>query len=100
MILGYRIRCVKFTTNLQCDLQGPRIAWSADFDRYLPFEPGVLEICEKRPLCIRKDWLHTVERARPDYPIEQVWRSWLVLRGAQVSGILKPLYLDPKADEA
>jgi amidase len=84
-----------FATDLACDIQGTRIAWSGDFAGYLPFEPGVLEVCEKALSTFRKLGC-TVECAVPDYPIEQVWRSWLMLRGAQVSAILKPLFLDPE----
>ena len=30
---------------LESDLRGKRIAWSGDFRGYLPFEPGVLDVC-------------------------------------------------------
>jgi amidase len=84
----------QFAANLDCDFTGGRIAWSGDFNGYLPFEPGVLELCE-RALQTFESLGCSVEQAVPDYPIEQVWRNWLALRGAQVSAILKPLYSDP-----
>jgi amidase len=84
----------RFTDSLDRDLKGVRIAWSGDFAGYLPFEPGVLELCESA-LGVFEDLGCIVERAVPDYPIEQVWRNWLVLRAFQISALLKPLYLDP-----
>lgn len=34
-----------FQRRLETDLKGKRIAWSGDFRGYLPYEPGVLEVC-------------------------------------------------------
>jgi amidase len=85
----------RFTAALERDFKGVRIAWSGDFAGYLPFEPGVLKLCEstlrvfERLGCI-------VERTVPDYPVQQVWQNWLVLRASQVSAFLKPFYLEPE----
>ena len=85
----------QFTEDLERNFKDVRIAWTGNFGEYLPFEPGVLELCESSLRTFEKIGC-IVERAVPDYPIDQVWRNWLVLRGAQVSAILKPLYLNPE----
>ena len=84
----------RFTLPLERDFKGTRVAWMGDFGGYLPFEPGVLELCEsamkvfERLGCI-------VESATPDFPIERVWRAWLKLRASQVGAALKEFYDDP-----
>ena len=35
----------QFAEPLKRDFKGARIAWAGDFGGYLPFEPGVLELC-------------------------------------------------------
>ncbi|HVA79836.1 MAG TPA: amidase family protein [Candidatus Binataceae bacterium] len=36
-----------------------------------------------------------MEEAAPDYPLERVWQSWLVLRAWQVGAKLRQYHLDP-----
>jgi len=36
-----------FAGSLETNLKGKRIAWGADCDGYLPYEPGVLDICKQ-----------------------------------------------------
>src|SRR5439155_21647034 len=36
----------RFKAPLDSDLKGKRIAWVGDFNGYLPYEPGVLEVCK------------------------------------------------------
>ena len=38
---------VAYRESLKRDFRGARIGWLGDFDGYLPFEPGVLGLCEK-----------------------------------------------------
>jgi amidase len=85
----------RFTAALERDFKGVRIAWSGDFAGYLPFEPGVLEVCESA-LRVLESLGCIVELAVPDYPVQQVWQNWLVLRASQVSALLKPFYLQPQ----
>jgi len=87
-----------FTAPLDRDFKGTRIAWLGDFGGYLPFEPGVLEVC-RRALKAFEDLGCIVEEARPDYPIDRVWQNWLKLRAWQVGAILKELYGDPARRE-
>ncbi|WP_454811506.1 amidase [Labrys neptuniae] len=84
----------RFTEPLKRDLKGVRIAWLGDCGGYLPFEPGVLDLC-RAALKTFEALGCTVEEARPDYPIENVWRNWLPLRAWQTGSGLKVLYDDP-----
>ena len=84
----------RFQGRLERDFKGKRIAWAGDFKGYLPYEPGVLNVC--------KDALKTfesmgciVEEAQPDYSIDAVWRAWLRLRAWQSGGGLLAYYNDP-----
>ncbi|GAC1457596.1 MAG: amidase [Steroidobacteraceae bacterium] len=83
-----------FQQRLATDLKGKRIAWSGDFRGYLPFEPGVLEVC-KGALKVFESLGCTVEEAQPDYPLDAVWRAWLQLRAWQAGGALVAYYNDP-----
>ena len=85
----------KFAEPLKRDFKGARIAYLGDFDGYLPFDPGVLELC-KGALKVFEELGCTVEEAIPDYPIERVWENWLKLRAWQVGAILKVFYSDPE----
>jgi len=84
----------RFQCRLERDFKGVRIAWVGDFKGYLPFEPGVLEVCEgalktfEAMGCI-------IEEAQPDYPIEAMWRAWLTLRAWQSGSALLAYYNDP-----
>jgi amidase len=84
----------RFAEPIERDFAGARIAWGGDFGGYLPFQPGVLELC-RGALGAFETIGCVVEDAVPGYPVERVWQSWLVLRAWQVGGILKHLYADP-----
>jgi len=84
----------RFRARLERDHKGKRIAWAGDFKGYLPYEPGVLDLC--------RDALKTfeamgciVEEAQPDFSIEAVWRAWLTLRAWQSGSALLAWYEDP-----
>jgi amidase len=83
-----------FTQSLKRDFKGVRIAWPGDFNGYLPFEPGVLELC-KAALKTFETLGCTIEEARPDYPLERVWDAWVKLRSWQNSANLRVFYADP-----
>ena len=83
-----------FSGPLERDFKGTRVAWLGDFGGYLPFEPGVLDLC-KRSLKIFEQLGCIVEEARPDFPIEEVWRNWLKIRASQVGARFKKFYNDP-----
>jgi amidase len=84
----------QFTQPLKRDFKGARIAWLGDFGGYLSFEPGVLDLC-RRALKPFQDLGCMVDEAWPDYPVDQVWKSWLKLRAWQVGAFLKEAYADP-----
>ncbi|MHB8381725.1 MAG: amidase, partial [Candidatus Binataceae bacterium] len=75
--LSIREDPARFTSSLARDFTGARIAWGGDFGGYLPFDPGVLDLC-RDALGIFSDLGCIVEDAIPGYPIESVWQSWLV----------------------
>src|ERR1700720_954296 len=75
----------RFQEPLRIDLKGKRIAWAGDFKGYLPFEPGVLDVC-KAALKTFESMGCIVEEAQPNYPIDAVWRAWLQLRAWQAGG--------------
>ena len=79
---------------LQRDFKGARIAWGGDFNGYLPYEPGVLEVC-RGALKAFESLGCIVEEAQPDYSIEAVWQAWRRLRAWQSGGELLALYNDP-----
>jgi amidase len=83
-----------FQGSLERDFKGARIAWAGDFNGYLPFEPGVLDVC-RNALKTFETLGCVVEEAQPDYSIDAVWRAWLKLRAWQNGGTLLPYYNDP-----
>lgn len=83
----------RFADSLQRDFRGARIAWLGDCDDYLPFEPGVLDLC-RGALRVFEDLGCLVEEALPAYPLRRVWQAWLKLRAWQVGAALKDLYAD------
>jgi len=71
-----------------------RIAWPGVFGGYLPFAPGVLDVC-KAALKTFETLGCVVEEAKPDYPLEKLWDAWVKLRATQNSASLKGYYADP-----
>jgi len=84
----------QFAGPLKRDVKGARIAWAGDFGGNLPFEAGILDLC-KSALKVFEALGCTVEEAVPDFPIEQVWRNWKILRAWQSGSALKAYYDDP-----
>jgi amidase len=83
-----------FQGPLEKNFKGARIAWAGDFKGYLPYEPGVLDVC-KKALKTFEAMGCVIEEAQPDYSIDAVWRAWLKLRAWQNGGTLLPYYNDP-----
>lgn len=84
----------QFAQPLARDFKGARIGWLGDFDGYLPMEPGVMETC-RAALKHFEAIGCTVEAAKPDFPMERLWQTWLVMRGFLVAGIAGGLYANP-----
>jgi amidase len=94
MPLSNRQDPAQFTQNLKLDFKGTRIAWSGDFGGLIPFEPGVLELCQSALKSFEALGC-TVERAWPDYPTERIFPTWRKLRAWQAGTALKDYYNDP-----
>jgi amidase len=88
----------QFCEPLKRDIAGSRIAWLGDWGGYLAYEPGVLDLCRKA-LETFKSLGCIVEEARPDFPPELVWESWIKLRAWQASNGLREFYDDPRKRE-
>ena len=84
----------RFTRPLGRDFKGTRVAWLGDFSGSLPFEPGVLAQCQQS-LRTFESLGCTVEHIAPNWPMEEVWRNWLVLRAWRIAAWLKDCYADP-----
>jgi len=84
----------QFTEPLKRDFKGTRIGWLGDFDGYLPMESGVMSLCEQA-LGSFGDIGCTVEPARIDFPMADLWQTWLVFRHWLSRGRALPLYSDP-----
>ena len=84
----------RFAGRLERDHKGKRIAWAGDFKGYLPYEPGVLDLCRNALVTFERMGC-IVEEAQPDYSIEAVWRAWLTLRAWQSGSALLAWYEDP-----
>lgn len=83
-----------FTATLQRDFRGARIGWMGDYRGYLPMEAGVLELCREALKGFEAIGC-VVDEAMPDYPMEQLWQTWLTLRHFTIAGLGGGLYADP-----
>jgi amidase len=84
----------RFLSPLDRDFRGLRVAWCGDFGGHIPFEPGVLEICESA-LPVFESLGCTVEAASPDHPLERLWQDFVTLRSWHVASAFSPLWRDP-----
>lgn len=77
------------TAALAADVIGARIGWLGDLGGYLPFEPGILEACE-RGLRSFTELGCFVEPAMFAMEPVRVWDAWLVWRHLLVAANLAP----------
>jgi amidase len=83
-----------FRAPLGRSFTGVRLGWLGDLGGYLPFEPGILELC--RTAC--RDLEHLgcrIEELRLPCPPERLWQAWVTLRHWQLGAELGELYRDP-----
>jgi len=85
----------RFGGRLERDFTGTRIAWAGDCNGYLPYEPGVLDLC-REALKTFAAMGCIVEEAVPDYSLEAMWRAWRTLRAWQSGSNLLAYYEDPE----
>lgn len=76
------------------DLTGYHIGWLADYDGYLPTEPGVLDLCEAALASLVPTGA-VIEACRPDYDMARLWQTWLTFRHWALS-TMRELYDDPE----
>jgi amidase len=75
------------------NLKGFKIGWLGNYDRYLPMEPGVLDVCEKNLKQLAGQGV-IVEPCRPQYDMARLWQTWLTLRHWSARWV-KEYYDDP-----
>ncbi len=83
-----------FAGGLERDWQGTRLGWLGDFHGYLPFEPGILDLCRGAFPALQSLGC-TVEEAQLDFPPQRIWQAWLTLRHWAIAGERAELYRDP-----
>jgi amidase len=93
--LSLRQDPAQFAAPLKGEVKGKRIAWAGDLlARIMPLEAGLLDLC-RGAVEIFEELGCSVEEAVPDFPIEQLFAHWQVLRAWQLGGILVDLYKEP-----
>jgi amidase len=92
--LSIRQDPAEFAGPLERDFKGTRIGWLGDFGGQIPFDAGVLELCEGS-IKVFEALGCSVETAMLDYPLEPVWQSSLALRGWQIAAEFRASYPDP-----
>ncbi|MBD0415245.1 amidase [Oryzicola mucosus] len=77
------------------ETKGLNIAWFGDFDGYLSFEPGVLDLGRKA-LDVLVSIGCQIETVRPEFDLQTLWDAWLTLRSFDVAHGLRELYDRPE----
>lgn len=65
------------------DPAGKRIAWLGDWGGAMPFEPGILDLCQQA-LMVFADTGCVVEAVTPTHPLGGIWSSWTTLRSFSI----------------
>lgn len=91
--LSLETNTARYSGGLDMNTAGLRVAWLGDFDGYLPTEPGVLDVC-RQALGHFEDLGMSIEEVSLDYPMEQLWETWLTLRHFHIAGIADEVYAD------
>ena len=74
-----------------------RVGWLADLNGYLPFEDGVLEVCEKAlKLFARQSQTVRVESINPRFDPRRVWQAWCTWRSTLMGARLGPYLIRPE----
>jgi amidase len=83
-----------FTATTGTEIKGARIAWCGDFGGRIPFESGVLELCEAAARVFAELGC-IVEATAPAFPLERLWRDFVTLRSWHIASGDAALYRDP-----
>ncbi|GGO79294.1 amidase [Marinobacterium nitratireducens] len=81
----------QFAGSLDINTRGMKVAWLGDFNGYLPMEDGVLSLCESA-FGRFDDIGCSVEAVDMQYPMDELWQTWLTLRHFLIAGIASGLY--------
>jgi amidase len=81
----------RFAQPLERDFKGVRVGWLGDYGGYLAMEAGVMDL-SRRALAHFETLGCVVHDVQTGYPMEKLWRAWLVLRQFLIAGIAGPLY--------
>ena len=84
----------QFTTRLDTDPRGLRIAWLADLGGAVPIEPEVLALGERAGRVFESLGCQ-VEAATLGYSIDELWATWLPLRHFIAGGRIRHHYDKP-----
>jgi len=82
-----------FAGSLERDLTGARVGWLGDYDGYLPTEPGVMAHSENALRHFETIGM-TVEPVSIGFPMEDLWQTWLTMRGLVAVGTAQLLGID------
>ena len=85
----------KFATSLRRDFKGVKVGWMKDFGGYLPFESGVLDLCQSSLKYFDQIGCQ-VEEVIPKFDFNKLWDCWLKLRAFLISGKLNIFYSNPE----
>ena len=69
----------RFRESLDGDFKGARIGWLGDLSGWAPYEPGVLEVCQ-RALTTFESLGARVEAVTPAASPEQAWKAFIKIR--------------------
>jgi amidase len=83
-----------FAAPLDADVKDTRIGWLGDLGGYLPFEPGILDLCETA-LGAFDDLGCIVDTTEAGFSMDALWEAWITLRSFFVAGDLGALHADP-----
>ena len=83
-----------FALPLEAPMRGLRVGWLGDLEGYLPFEPGILELCEQG-LKVLADIGCEVQASSLGFAPQRLWEMWLTLRSCVVAGGRWDDYADP-----
>jgi amidase len=83
-----------FRQSLERGFNGTRLGWLGDLGGYLPFEPGVLDLCRQALRAFESIGCAIEEVRLPGAPA-QLWDTWVKLRHWLTAGELDALYSDP-----
>ncbi len=94
MPLSIRESGASITAPLDVPVRGRRIGWLGDLNGYLAMEPGILALCEDG-LRVLEGLGCVVEPLALDFPMEQLWEAWTLLRAWGVATTLGAMFEDP-----